>query len=409
MQDIERSLVSSVCKLLRLFPCVAVLGARQTGKTTLLSQVLPNAPRFDLEKSSDYETITTDPLFFLTHQPCPLILDEAQLCPDLFKALRVKIDENRSQKGQFLLSGSSSPELLHQISESLAGRIAIIELGGLTWSEATNNKSSSIYEILLNNNFDDLTSLKPKHTLDQLFELCLLGGYPEPFLNRETPQFYDLWIDNYLQTYINRDIRRLFPGLNMENYQRFIKMMAFSSGEIIKVSDFANSLDVSQPTAKNYFEIAAGTFIWRSLPSYQKNLKKRVLKMAKGFLRDTGIITHLNKINNIDDLRTHPKFGYIWEVFVIEQLIKKFQMTLEHLDFYYYRTADHSEIDLIIESKNMLIPVEIKTGGYRGRKQIQSLINFVDDNNCQYGIIINNETNIIRLSESIYQIPATYW
>ncbi len=408
MKPITREFTAGIKQLLHNFPCVVVLGARQTGKTTLLRQVLPDAPIFDLERTGDYERITADPLFFLNSNPLPLLIDEAQLCPELFSAIRVKIDEDRGRNGQFLLSGSSSPELLKNVSESLAGRVAIVELSGFSWSEAARTKPSRIYQ-LLNTQDCDFQKLQPVHTLDKLYELCFYGGYPDPYLARKKVGYTDLWCENYLSTYLHRDIRRLFPGLKAETYKRFIKMMSFSSGETINASEFARSLDVSQPTAKNYFDIAQGTYFWRIIPSYQKSRKKRLVKMPKGHLRDTGLITHLLNIPRIQDLKNHPKFGAIWETFIIEQLIKNLQSNLIRFDYYYYRTADQSEVDLVLEGKFGLIPIEIKTGLYRGKEQIKGLINFVAEYDCKLGILINNESEIVKLTENIYQIPAVFW
>jgi predicted AAA+ superfamily ATPase len=409
MKDILREYTKTVNHLLSLFPCVAVLGARQIGKTTLLKQVFPNNLIYDLEKSSDFELISDDPLFFLHNHSQPIIIDEAQLCPELFKALRVKIDDNRNKPGQFLISGSSSPELMKSISESLAGRIAIVELGGLLWSEALQKTISMIYQLIEKQQYDKFFDLKKNYSLDELYVLCLYGGYPEPYLNRNRYKFYEIWVENYLQTYINRDIRRLFPGLNTINYSRFIRMMSFSSGESINISNFSRSLDVSQPTARQYFEIAHGTFIWRILPSFHKSGKKRLIKMSKGYIRDSGLTASFQNIKNVEMLKIYPRFGLIWEVFVIEQIIKSLGALLIQANPYYYRTADHSEVDLVLEGKFGLLPIEIKTGFYRGKKQIQGLINFINDYNCPYGILINNDDRIDRISEKVYQIPAIYW
>ena len=409
MKDILREHTKTVNHLLSLFPCVAVLGARQIGKTTLLKQVFPTNHIYDLEKSSDFELISDDPLFFLHNHSQPIIIDEAQLCSELFKALRVKIDDNRNKPGQFLISGSSSPELIKNISESLAGRIAAIELGGLLWSEALQKKISLIYQLIEKKECHKFFDLKKNYTIDELYGLCLYGGYPEPYLKRNKNKFSEIWVENYLQTYINRDIRRLFPGLNTINYSRFIKMTSFSSGESINISNFSRSLDVSQPTARQYFEIAHGTFIWRILPSFHKSGKKRLIKMPKGYIRDSGLTASFQNIKDVEMLKSYPRFGLIWEVFVIEQIIKSLGALLIKANPYYYRTADHSEVDLVLEGKFGLLPIEIKTGFYQGKKQIQGLINFINDYNCPYGILINNADKIDRISEKIYQIPATYW
>jgi uncharacterized protein len=409
MKDIHREYINPIKRLLELFPCVAIIGARQVGKTTLLKQVWPDKPFFDLEKTRDYELVTADPFLFLDNQKTPVLIDEAQLSPELFRALRVKIDGNRKQNGQVLISGSSSPDLLQNISESLAGRVAILELGGFLWNEALGRPPSPIYSMLTERKFDEIFNLKPLSACDDLYELCLYGGYPELYLRRQEPNFPQLWLENYVQTYINRDIRRLFPGLNMENYQRFIKMMAISSGNIINYSNFAKSLDVSQPTSKQYFHIAEGTFIWRKLPAWHQSGTKRLIKMPRGYLRDTGLLHFFKNISTVEAMRSHPDFGFIWESFITEQIIKSFKLSLTKSEFYYYRTADQSEVDLIIDLEGKIIPIEIKTGLFRGKKQIQGLINFVNHYHCDLGILINTDVEVMKITDRIIQIPAAYW
>ncbi len=142
---------------------------------------------------------------------------------------------------------------------------------------------------------------------------------------------------------------------------------------------------------------------------HDKLEKQRLVKMPKGHVRDTGIINYLLNIKTIQNLQNHPKIGSIWEIFMVEQIIKNLQICLVNFDYYYYRTADQSEVDLVLEGNFGLIPIEIKNGFYRGKKQIQGLVNFIADYHCEIGILINNESEIIRISENIIQIPAIFW
>ncbi len=406
MSYIKRNAAESVSYLLKHFPAVVVLGARQVGKSTLIRQVLPNAPFFDLERDSDFQRVSDDPQLLLQELDCPIIFDEAQLSPALFRALRVSIDEKRDQAGQFLLSGSSSPHLLQRISETLAGRVAIVELDPLCWNEAQEREGNDLVLALADE--EALINLEPSLSKKELLSLCLQGGYPEPVLKRSDRKFYRLWMENYLRTYVERDVRALFPQLNLDSYKRFVQMLAFSSGEIINASNFARSLDVSQPTIKHYLDIVEGTFLWRKLPSYQKNVTKRIVKMPKGHLRDTGLVNYLLRINNENDLKGHPQFGHIWESFIIEQIIRHFNNKTERISYYYYRTHNQAEIDLILETDAGLIPIEIKAGSITRKKQIIALEAFVKEHNCRFGIVVNNGDAIYKLSESVYQLPAIF-
>ncbi len=407
MHYLKREITASIQYLLANFPAVAVLGARQVGKSTLIQHILPDAVFFDLERSADFQRINDDPALLLQELERPIVFDEAQLSAGLFPALRVAIDKQRDKAGQFLLSGSSSPQLLKQISETLAGRIAIVELDPLDWHEISK----------INTDQDFISALEKPETLGQLeaniskqelLSLCLYGGYPEAVIKRGDKKFFRLWMENYIKTYVERDIRSLFPQLNIDAYKRFVQMLAFSSGDIINASKFARSLDVSQPTIKHYLEIIEGTFLWRRIPSYQKNVRKRIIKMPKGHIRDTGLINYLLRIQNENDMKAHPQFGQIWESFITEQIIRHCNNNLENFEYYYYRTQNQAEIDLIVETNHGLIPIEIKSGSVTTKRQIVALEQFVKEHHCRYGVVINNGDAIYKLSPTIYQIPAIF-
>ncbi len=375
MSEIKRSFTASLEYLLEHFPAVAVLGARQIGKTTLLSQLCPEAPCFDLESPSDLARIEDDPEFILAQYTETVVIDEAQSLPALFPVLRVLIDKRRTRAGQFLLSGSSSPLLIDNITETLAGRVAAVEFGGISLQESWQLPTSPFYDWIRHGNYDALPDWAPRTHQDRLWQSCIYGQYPEPFLKRKDGRFHALWMENYFATYVRRDISTLFPGLNLNAYRRFIRMLGHSTGTIINASEFARSLNVSQPTVRSYLEIIAGTFLWRNLESYRKNIQRRVSKMPKGHLRDSGLLCHLLGIRNPHDLLRHPGAGRIWEAFIIEELIKGFEERLIQVHPYFYRTHNQAEIDLILEGEFGTLPIEIKLGAKTDRRQLTTLKN----------------------------------
>ena len=407
MHEINRSALKPVRHLLHHFPCVAVLGARQVGKTTLLKHIAGQTPFFDLEKRSDFERISRDPDFFLSQYKEGLIIDEAQNLPKLFPALRVAIDANRHKNGSYLLSGSSSPELTRHIHESLAGRIAVFELGGLSPEEFSGKSMSPFFKYVSERKFQHLPLLKPRFSSRCLMENCLLGGYPEPCLkHKNNPSLFALWMENYFQSYIKRDVRNMFSGLNIQNYQRFVTMLAGASGQILNASEFARSLDISQPTAKHYFQIAHGTFVWRLLSSYQKNISKRFIKMPRGYMRDTGLLNHILKNKTVEDLQAHSLFGRIWEAFIIETLLKGFQNHLTPVEPFFYRTSNQSEIDLILEGSFGILPIEIKSGTTVPSGRLTVLEHFIKEHHLPLGLVINNAPKTAWLSKNVLQLPA---
>jgi len=387
------------------YPAVVLIGARQVGKSTLLKQLFPEAKLFDLEDEQDFLLVENDSAIVFKDNSKPILFDEAQLSNKLFKALRVEIDKTK-KNGQFLLSGSSSPELLSNICESLAGRIAIVEIPSFNFSESHSTKLSELFE-----NFKSIESIKDICTVsneEDIFESCLYGGYPRPFLERKNLDFFDSWFSNYYKTYIERDIRSLFPGLKIESFKKFIKILARSSGNIINYSDFARTLEVSQPTVKNYFDIADGTFIWRKLPSFDKSSKKTLLKMPKGHFRDSGLLCYLLGIHSIDDLKNNPLFGRIWESFLIEQIIKLLGISYSKYEYFYYRTKAKAEIDLVIQGRFGLIPIEIKSGIQTNQKQLITLKNFIKEHQSPFALVVNRGQDVKLLADKVLQVPVTF-
>jgi uncharacterized protein len=391
-------------ELLGLFPCVALLGVRQCGKTTLLQQ-LEEWRIFDLEKHSDYDLIARDPDLFLRLNTDKVAFDESQLLPSLFPALRVAIDKNRSSPGRFIITGSSSPELVRAISESLAGRVAIIEISPFSMAEAYEQPVPAFYKYIQERRPpQDFLKLNATTTLEQNKQYWLRGGYPEPWI-KNNPRFSTLWMQNYLQTYADRDIARLFPNLNRDKFRLFIQMLGQLSGTIINYSDVARTLGISQPTAREYFHIAHDTFIWRHIPAYEKNAGKRIVKHPKGYLRDTALLHFVLHINDPDTLQTHPQMGHSWESLVTENLLRELNTLGTHYNYYHYRTGAGAEVDLILEGEFGLLPIEIKYGQTINQKYLRALKDFIETYQCQYGIVINNDEQPRQYDEKIIGVP----
>lgn len=410
--DKERFLAKKVNRLLEMFPAVAIIGPRQCGKSTLVKAIRPDWKYYDMERPDDYQLISSDPLGFFSRQTEKIIIDEAQEYPDLFKVLRGVIDQDRKTAGRFLLTGSSSPEIVKGLSESLAGRLATIELWPFKAAELYDRPLPPVYELLCDPGIDlnTLNALEPVIEPGQVYEHWLLGGYPETRIKgQELPEFHGLWMDEYFTDYIRRDIQRLFPRINTHTFRLLIQTLSFHSGSIINQSEIARALEVSSPTVREYLEILHNTFIWRNLRSYEHNALKKVQKMPRGFFRDQGILHHLLKIDDVDRLLLHPTAGLSFEDFIIEEVIRGFQCTMKAgIDFHFYRTKDKSEIDLIVSGSFGVIPIEIKLGYKINQRMLTSLKNFINDTGARFGILVNNAERIEILSDNIIQISARY-
>lgn len=412
MADIKRNLEQKVAKLLDMFPVVCLVGVRQGGKTTLVKRVCRGWKYIDLEKPSDYNAISADPEFFFQEYSSNLIIDEAQLYPELFSVLRGVIDEQRATKGRFILTGSSSQELLRGVSESLAGRIAIVNLGTLKANEIYNLPLSNFYKIFTEKNITKenfpINGVAPI-TNKQMQHCWLFGGYPEPVTHSDNPIFYQQWMENYFNTYINRDIARLFPRLNRTVYQRFVQMLSRLTGTILNQNDLARALEVSAPTVKEYLDIVSGTYVWRPLTSFESNLVKSTIKMPKGHLTDSGLLHYFLGIRDFDDLFFNPISGRSFESFVVEEIVKGIEATfLTGCSNYYYRTKSGVEIDLIIKGPNGLIPIEIKQGKTVQHNDLRHLKSFIAEHNLPFGIIVNGSAEVTWLTREIVQVPVGF-
>ena len=337
---VERDLIKHLKKYLTIFPAVAILGPRQCGKSTLvksLSQHFDSILYLDMQKESDLNKLKEPELFFETNANKLICLDEIQLVPKLFSVLRSVIDENRIN-GKFILLGSASQDLIQQTSESLAGRIGMLHLSPF-----------------LINELDYLERFN-------LQEFWFRGGFPNSYLaiNDESST---IWLDNYIRTYIERDIPQL--GFQIEtlqlrrlslHFRRLMTMCANNHGNQLNLSKFAESLGLTQPTVKKYIDLLEQTFIVRTIQPYEVNVKKRLVKSPKVFVRDSGILHQLLAIPNFNSLLGNPVFGSSWEGIVLENII----VNMPSWDYFFYRTATGDEIDLILKKGNQVIAIECK-------------------------------------------------
>ena len=402
---IKRDVSKLIDEYLQTFPCLVLLGPRQAGKTTLLASLEPQRPIYDLELRADYDQIAADPDLFLRTNTADIAIDEAQLMPQLFPALRVAIDRERARCGRFVLTGSSSPKLLKEVSETLAGRAAILEIGPLSFHEAADVRQQLPKLLMDRAPIGELASqLRYQSSIQKTHEYWLRGGYPEPWLKGDE-RFRSLWMEQYVRSYIERDIGRLFSGIDSVRFRLFIQTLASLSGRIINYSEVARSLSVSQPTIRDYFEIADGTYIWRKIPAFERDSVKRIVKHPRGYYRDSGLLNHILRITSLNELISHPALGGLWEGLVIEEIVRGLNAIGASFDVYYYRTAAGAEVDLILDGEFGLIPIEIKYTQNVPGKELRSTRDFVRERNCRLGIVITNDEKIRMFDDKIIGIP----
>lgn len=396
---------------LAAFPCVALLGVRQCGKTTLL-QSLPDPWRiFDLERRADFTLVSRDPDTFLRLNPRQVAIDEAQQLPELFSALRVAIDAHREEKGRFVITGSSSPALIKSISESLAGRIGIVELSPFTFAEVTETCEVDSFLKRLSDRMADTPSLidglSPRGTLRTMHDYWFRGGFPEPWLNH-SDRFRSQWMEQYIQTYLARDVKALFPGLDDVRFRRFLELLGGLSGRVLNYAETARALSISQPTARDYFDIAHGTFVWRRVPAYSGNSLKRLVKHPRGYLRDSGLLHALQRIPDESALLSHPQMDASWEGMIIEQILRQLNALGTPMTYSYYRTGGGAEVDLILEGDFGLVAVEIKHSSVVTARELRGLKDFVTEHGARLGIVINTDVQPRMYDDHIIGVPANW-
>ena len=309
--------IGRIREALAVHPCAALTGPRQCGKTTLARQIAAEAPGstyFDLEAGIDRQRLAA-PEQTLGRLRGLVIIDEVQRMPALFETLRVLVDRAGNDV-RFLLLGSASPQLVKGVSESLAGRIGLVDLGGFNLGETGSDQWRTLWE---------------------------RGGFPRAFLARGTRASL-LWRRNFVRTFLERDIPQLGINIPAESLRRFWTMIAHYHGQTWNAAEFARSLGSSEGTARRYLDILAGAFMVRVLPPWFENLNKRQVKAPKVYVRDTGLLHALLGIPAEDQLMGHPKVGASFEGFVVEQLLSG----LESLDAYYWATHAGAELDLLI-------------------------------------------------------------
>jgi predicted AAA+ superfamily ATPase len=284
----------------------------------------------DLQNLDDLNKLREPMLFFQANQDVTICLDEIQFAPELFSVLRSEIDRNR-RPGRFILLGSASQDLIQKTSESLAGRVGLIELTPFTIEEA---ERSAGFEL---NRF------------------WLRGGYPDSYL-APSEQGSVLWRENFLRTYVERDIPQLGFQIPALQLRRLLTMCAHNQGQLLNSSKLGESLGVTYQTVRRYIDLMEQTFILRSLPPFEKNIKKRLVKSPKIYVRDSGLLHRLLQVDEFNSLMGNPVFGVSWEGFVIENIIS----SLRDCKFSFYRNAAGDELDLLIEKGSRTVAVECK-------------------------------------------------
>jgi len=353
----ERQIRSLLQEYLSIFPAVGLLGPRQVGKTTLVKNLKLDKESIyiDLEKASDRAKLVDAELFLKGHADKTVILDEIQLMPQLFSELRSLIDERR-EPGRFILLGSASPDLIRNSADTLAGRIGYLQLTPFSLEEVEDS---------------------------ELEKLWIRGGFPLSFL-ANTDRESQVWGQNFIKTYLERDLAQIGLSTDPKLVERFWMMLANAQGGIWNGESFARALGITRPTVNNYLKYLEGSYMVRTLQPFSQNIKKRLVKSPKVFIRDSGLLHSLTGIDSMSSLQNLVLVGASWEGFVIEQIIDTFG---ELYEYYFYRTHQGAECDLLL-LKNGKVETAIEIKNTLAPRITKGLQISMEDTGAEHGFVI---------------------
>ena len=389
-------------KLSKQFKVVLVTGARQVGKSTLLKHCDENRNYVSLDDLSERELAINEPKLFLETHKAPLIIDEIQYALELLSYIKLIVDKS-DKKGQYWLTGSQQFHLMKNVSESLAGRVGILDLMGLSLAELSQTPNNEPF-------FPDLEYIEERrenhknYSTSDIFKIIYNGSFPA-LNNQDEFQDRNAFYSAYIRTYIERDIRDLSSISNEMKFLNFIRVVAARTGQVLKYSELANAVDISEPTAKTWLSVLVSSNIVYLLEPYYRNITKRMTKMPKIYFLDTGLCSYLTGWSSPEVIEKGAMNGAFFETFVVSEILKSYRHNGERPLIYWYRDTQQKEIDLLIERDGKLHPIEIKLTSNPNKSMLKHFK--VLDNQGYGGLICMRESDI-PLTEDVSAIPISY-
>ena len=372
MNYINRLLDNNLKDYIGYFPATAILGPRQCGKSTLIKEFLKDREEsiyLDLQLESDRLKLSNPEQFFSYNEDKQICLDEVQRVPGIYSTLKSIIDKNR-RAGRFIILGSASRDLIKQSSESLAGRIGYLELSQYIFPEISEYKSVK--------------------------DLWVQGGFPDSFL--ASLKLSQNWRNNFIRTFLERDIPQIGFSSPADTIGRLWKMLAHNHGQTLQLSNLGRSLGVSHTTVRNYIDLLNQTFMTRELKPLESNIGKRLVKSSKLYIRDSGILHSLLNISDFNELVSHPVFGFSWEGFVINNICTY----LNDYEAYLYKTTQGAELDLILIKGDKKIAFELKVSD--APKLTKGFWNAIEDTKPNITYVVSPVSDKYPVSENIWGI-----
>ena len=350
---IHREITDELKQTAATFPALVLIGPRQIGKTSLLERIFPNHTYISLDVGSNAEAAETRPEEFLSLNPPPLILDEIQYAPSFFRFIKTYVDDNKGKNGLFILTGSQNFMLMESVSDSLAGRAAVIPYLGLSgneWKNADIDGAKHIWR-----------------------EFVWKGGFPALWANQEILPSRDRWYQGYISTYLERDVRNLLNIGNLRDFERFLRVCAARCGQSLNLSEMGRDVGVSTPTSKQWLSVLQASNQVFLLEPYYRSLGKRIVKSPKLYFTDTGLAAYLMGFGFVDSLWCSHQIGALWENYVVSQWLRYRDWFAPSLGLWYWRDQGGNEVDLILEKDQKMIAIECKVSERPDRKSTRGI------------------------------------
>ena len=365
MAYIKRHLEDEVLKASKHYPVVMVCGQRQVGKTTMLFNIKKsNMNYITFDDASVRKLAKKDPELLLENYKTPLIIDEFQRCPSILISIKKIVDEHRLKKGKsstlYWLTGSEKFKMMKKVSESLAGRVAVLDMSSLT-SKEIEKKRNYLFVPDIKKLKIGYNEKKDYININDVYKKIFKGGMPEIIANKIDRNNYYM---DYVNTYLERDIKSLSQVGNLDTFNDFLIYMASRTAQELKYDEISKNLGISAPTAKSWVSILERTGVIFILKPYSNNITKRLVKTPKVYFMDTGLCSYLCSYDTPKSLQNGAMSGAIFETYVVTEIIKSYMNNREKMNLYYYRDIDKKEIDLLYVKNDTITPIEIKRNKY---------------------------------------------
>jgi hypothetical protein len=392
-------------ELFRYFPVVCVVGARQVGKTTLVQCAFPEIPSVTFDPSTDIGSARSDPDLFLQTHPAPHFLDEIQFVPPLLSSMKRLVDRGK-RSGMYLLSGSQQFSVLHKLAESMAGRVAFLELPPLARGEILGNPQDQAFLRRWIGERGELGTYPVTPKPESIWPRIWRGGMPA-LIGLPDSMVPD-WCDGYVRTYLERDLRTAGGVSDLAEFRRFLALLASQTAQEINAAHLGRELGMDRKTALRWAALAQAGFQWRELPAFSRNSAKRIAGRPKGHMADTGLACHLLRIQSPVGLEEHPSRGALFETWVVQQILRGFQDRGNPPHASHFRTLAGAEVDLVLEEDGWVFPIEVKLTARPGPVDARGLNAFREtwpDHRIAPGLLVCAVENPTWIRKDVLAVP----